>query len=622
MQQEDKNLNPLDSFPSSTVYHILIAFEKSEDAYTSRINGLSVPANGIVFNASSIGGTGNGKAIVVVNELYDKSTNIVHAESSWSFFAPHDSKTTSYVGTITTRDQSGFLFTQTLKELTQDLGISLHHLTFAWVPLFLCQTQQDDNVRIFVNPLYFHITSLSQSVDNVMGRTYQLDFVSCYNTYGNGPQFSELYQNTITHNASNNANIVPKNGSFSLGINLVKDEDEEKLKKRQDRLNSVKYMTTVGDFAASLEYSMNNQKTSHKTQLQEFLGLIKDSHSRKIKPLKQEDALPIEYKINCCPYYINKKLDNRNLPYEQTEIDQNIAGISSMTFPLGYSIHQVLSRVMTMSKDIGADHQSNDKVMTYKFTTTTNRNTEGKYIINTKINNYISPFNSNQRNTGPGTNLIKGKTIELTYQNTTDNSDIMSISYSSGPQFSLNNLEEVDDAPDTQSIYGDREPPTSNRNRGTLKYFNNSFSGVPVSRSINNNIGLQNSQTASAISNFKEQQQVLYTIEIKGNPHLLSDINRNPLDVMQPQVVTDSKSSNTIGRYNIYSNVEYSPMYIKVRILLDSSIGGKSLTATQRKTIQPSFYYSDYLHITRIDNIFSGGGFIQYIYCSRTDENA
>lgn len=596
-----KDLNPLSELASYAVYHILVAFEYSEDAYRFNYNRDFGP-NGYQFNA------GCGKAAVIVNEFKSSEITFKSAETTWSFYSPTDHRTTSYDGVIEVADRSGFLLTQLLNNITRDFETSITHLTFAWIPVFIGKkANSSDTKTLTPNPMFFHIYNYTQSLSSIEGRLYCFDIVSCYNTHGLSPQFSQLNQITINHKDANTYNTIPTPSSPTSGLKSTMEEDSIKLRARTARLNNSKYMKTVDDVCKSFELGLNAQTTDHKSQLQKYLSVIRNEYAEKIELVREYKQLPIDYSITVSDYYKNKKIDNINLPFERTQIDQNDYGISSLTFPNTFSIQTALMSIMKMSKDIGKDHLELP-TRTFKFTTATKRKCDNRYLIHTNINDFISPYNgeaSGSVNTGPGNGVIT-KPIEYTYQDMSgvlsEDNSITGLTYSVAPTFSLKPIESLSDKPDTQAVYADRESVSLRRQNEYADFFQNAFSGNKVLRGVTSNNGLQNAEAASAIAAFNPSQQTLYTLDVVGNPNLLSDINRNPRSVID----------NLPGNALIYKNIEFEPMYLKLKVYI---IGDK-----KNNPAKP-FYYDGMLHIYKITNYFNPGFFNQRIYCARTSEN-
>lgn len=596
-----KDLNPLSELPSYSVYHIIVAFEYSEDAYRFNYNQDFGP-NGYEFKA------GCGKAIIVLNEFKSSDITLKSATTTWNFYSPIDHRTTSYDGCIEVADRSGFMLTQALNKVTRDLSTSLTHLTFAWIPVFVGKKVNSSDTKIIrPNPMFFHIYNYTQSLTAIEGRLYCFDIVSAYNTHGLSPQFSQLNQITINNKEANTYNTILTPTAPTSGLKSTMEEDSIKLRARQNRLSKLKYMKTIDDVCNSFELGLNAQTTDHKLQLQKYFSIIRNDYVEKIKQVREYKQLPIDYSITVSDYYKNKKIDNINMPFEQTRIDQNDYGISSLTFPNNFSIHTALASIMRMSKDVGKDHLSLP-TRTFKFTTATKRKCDDRYLIHTNVNDFISPYNGespSSPNTGPGNGVVSN-VIEYTYQDMrgvlSEDNTVNGVTYSVAPTFSLKPIESLSEDPDTQAVYGDRESVSLRRESDYVGFFRNAFSGNKVVRGLTGNNGLRSAEAAAAIMAFNPAQQTLYTLDVVGNPNLLSDINRNP------QSVIDNDPANAL----IYKNIEYEPMYLKLKVYI---IGDKKNNPSK------PFYYDGMLHIYKIQNNFNPGYFSQRIYCARTSEN-
>lgn len=606
------DLNPLNELVTHSVYHILIGFQYSEDAYNFDLDK-DIGPTGTEFKS------GCGSALVFANESKGTECVIKSAQTVWSFFSDISHRTSSYDGKMEFVDRSGFFFTGNVQSFLNRLDMSLNHLTFMWVPVFYGTKDSRRGATVVKpKPMFFHVAKFTQNTSPLSGRLYYFDIVSCYNSHGLSPQFSIIQQNTVSSAESNAINSKPKPIEASSGIKSTRKEDAQKLKARESRLQKVKYMKTIADFCAGFSASLNDQKNQHKRQLQQFMSLIRDDYSDKILDIKKEQPLPIDYTIKVSDYYKSKTIDNRNLPFEQYEIDQSTPGISSITFPPSSSIQAAISLVMKMSNEIGIDH-TKKPTRTYKITTVTSRKCDGNYLIHTNVNDYISPYNGEPSvkgflgkvipsvNTGPGEGAVD-KPIEYTYQDKngmlSSDTTITSITYSTSPVFAISTSEVVNDDVDSQSVYGDREVVSANRGASGSEFFRDAFSGLRTVRGLMTDNGLQNPIAAAAISNFSPTQQTTYTIRVLGNPHLLSDLNRNPNDVIA------GKEGSPI----IYKFVEYEPMYMKLKIYISNA-------EMKKKKKISAFYYDGYLHMHRIVSEFNAGSFMQTIYCSRTNEN-
>lgn len=620
MNQIPESLNPLAEYHSYTSYHILVAFEFSEDAYTASITP-EIGVVGYAFNAADIGGKCGGRAIVLVNEISSAEVGIVYAESTWSFFSPMSVRSSSYVGSIELVDRSSLLFADRIKAFAEEMGMSIHHLTIGWATVFSCRrSQQADPELLFINPLHFHITRFTQSISGSVGRSYIMEFAASYNTHGLLPQFSKLYQTTITHKDGNTWNTIPTPDIVSQGIVSRMLEDSLKFDKRKNRLNKSKNMKTIGDVMDGLHVELDGQKFEHKKQLQRYMTMINEQYTDLIEKVEQQKGvLPIDYRIDLDSYYKPMKIDNRNLPFEQYEIDQRVQGMSSITVPFGSSINSAIDLVFKMSKAVAEDHMK-PQVKTFKITTSTNITCEKRYLINVKIRPYIVPLNSSdsysQYDSAPGESSISGKVLNYVFQDPDkQNQELQTVAYSTSPDYKLSPMELTKEEDDAQSVFGNREPVTSERNQKIKDFFKRAFSGVRAIKSIFYENGLEQPTKAAHISNFNHMQQTTYVLSIRGNPHLLNDINRNCLDVIQ-DVETGSNPDGS-GKYKIYKNIETDPMYVHLKVFLK---GDQDLGVEKSKEPERLFYYESYLHMYKITNIFEGGHLSQHLTCGRTEE--
>ena len=147
---------------------------------------------------------------------------------------------------------------------------------------------------------------------------------------------------------------------------------------------------------------------------------------------------------------------------------------------------------------------------------------------------------------------------------------------------------------------------TSTREIDGVDYFRNTFSGLKLARGMLRDNGLQNSEAAAMLSNFNPVQPTSYILRTVGNPHLLSDINRNP-----QEVIDDIDSTPLLYKFS-----EYEPMYLKLRIHLKGDRGKEKKAPND----SPTYYYEDYLHIYKIVNHYTSGEFIQLLFTGTTNE--
>jgi len=595
-----KDLNPLNSPYQVTAYHSIVAFQFSTAAYNFDGGPSSIGKVGESVNAMC------GSAYVVMNEFKDSSVGLDNAVTEWSFYSPRNYVTGEYVGYIEIIDRSAFKFDEIITKIIKDTETSVFHLTFKWDTIFIID-KGNGTETISVAPMYFHVNDNIHNISADNGRSYYFEILNCYASHGKSPQFFNLFNTTVTHKDGATINTIPVPTAPSSGIEPNNSETSAKFSARKDRLDKTKVMKTIENFCDSLLLVLGTEyRKKHKKQLQEYLSLTRNNdYEKKLDDFNDIEDPMVEYELDCDPYYKPKKINNRNMPFEQYEIDQTIPGISSITFPLGSTIHNALYTVFRSSQEIATDHK-HPSGKTFKFTTISERKCNSKYKIRTNINYHISPYNSQELNTGPGNGVVDVP-IEFTYQDSNaEDTNVISITYGETPHFELLPIEKNAKDPTTNIIYGDRELQTSNREIKGLIFFEYGFSGTKVARGTYTDNGLENAEVASYLSNYVPQQQITYTITVRGNPNLLSDINRNPRDVNEHQP----------GNPNIYKFVEYEPMYVKLKVYLE---GDQRNEAPERGV----YHYDNFVHLYKIRNIFTGGGgFVQKLYCGRTDNKS
>lgn len=595
----ESDQNPLNRYEQKTAFHILVGFEFSTAAYKFDYRS-NVGKVGESVSADC------GTAKVFMNELKDSSVQLDRASTIWDFYSTRSPMSNDYVGNIELLDRSGTKFDDTMKSLIGEVETSLFHITFMWVTAFRVKRDGKPTENLYSAPMYFHVSNEVHDVNADLGRSYFFDIVSCYNTHARSTQFLNITGNTITHKDGATINTIPTPVAGGGGIISNLAETSAKFSPRKDRLDKSKVMKTMEDFCQSFELCLMEARKKHKNQLQEYLSLTRNNdYVKKLDGINDITDPMVEYVIKCDPYYKGKKIDNRNLPFEQYEVDQNIAGISSITFPFGSNIHSALYQVFKSSKDIAADHASPIGCNTFKFVTATERKCNSKYKIHTNIYKYKSPYNSEGANTGPGDGVVD-KPLEFTYQEVEKKKDtnVMSITIGKQPAINFLPIEKTAKEDESDVVFGDRELQSVNREIKGINFFEYGYTGIRNARGILTDNGLEDSETASHLTNYSPTQQITYTITIVGNPDLYSDINRNPDHVIE----------HVEGNPVIYKFTEYEPMYIKLKIYL----GGD-----QRNSDTGVYYFDNYVHLYRVENIFTGGGdFIQRLHCGRTDTKA
>lgn len=607
-----EDLNPLSKYQSYTVKHIIVGFRYSEDACTFDI-GADVGVTGTAIK----GGQCNGPGIVIINELADPTFIVYEAQTNWSFYSPSTPTTGMYTGTMQIQDRVGMLFATRLRDYCTQLGMALGHITFAWKTFFVGNLADGETEVITANPMIFHITEFAQSLSADIGRSYIMNFVSSYNTFGQLPQFSKMFQTSLTHADGNVQKEIPTPESSSTGLLSRKEEDERNEAARKRRQDKSKPMKTLTDVFNSMQTEMTEQGYPNKTQVQEWQAALKNTFTKKLIPPKQYlPDLPLKYSMKLADKFTSYKIDNRNLPFEQPEQDQRLEGIRVLPFHLGSTLSKAVDTIMSLSRSVGKNFQGTTPEG-YRSTTTVLRGCAGQYKIHTNINPYKIPINTTKGvDTGPGDNLINGP-LEYVFQDSERKGrDILAISYRSNVTPIQRNMEEpTEDKDDIGVVYGNREPISIQRmpQEGD-DFFTSGYSGNRGFIGLFDTNGLESADNATTIkSNLSPalvKQNTSYNLSIVGNPYIMNDINRNPLDVMN--------DDDTRWTYILYNKPEYEPMYLKLTVYMnpESELGGKG-----GGNVDQTYFYSGYLHITNIQTTFTDSRFLQSIEAVRTEES-
>jgi hypothetical protein len=124
--------------------------------------------------------------------------------------------------------------------------------------------------------------------------------------------------------------------------------------------------------------------------------------------------------------------------------------------------------------------------------------------------------------------------------------------------------------------------------------------------------GLENAKSAGNIKNMVDPytytQTSEYELVIRGNPTILSDFNRNPVDIV----------NGDAGNVFNYPRPEFEPAYVRLTIFQ------KSQALNDESNIPEKFYYDGFYHLVRVVNMFGvikgQRSFYQKLYLRRTDD--
>jgi hypothetical protein len=443
-----------------------------------------------------------------------------------------------------------------------------------------------------------------------------MSVVGVANTVGLARSLSTVYQMDVTHKDGNVHKEIQQ-PLDNQGLATRQEENQTYGELRKQRLDKSKPMLTLKDLFEGLEADLNQQKFVHDGQLQRWLREIRDDHADKIVVAPQQtkgptpEQLPIDFTVDLDPIYYDYNIDNRNMPFEQPDVRQDNVGIRSFPVRTGTEIVDLVERMMMLSKAVGDDAR-NKPALTYKTTITATRTVTNRYSINIKIRQYVLPHNQleDENNTGPGNNI---ESLHF-FLNDPDEKDTDILSFKANNNYSVGDImleRQVLDNPSAGVVYADREQGTAER-RPELSFFQTMYSGIRPMIGSYTNDGLESAESAGNIMNLMDPytytQTTRYDVVIRGNPLLLSDVNRNPLDVVNDED----------GRVNYYPKPEVDPMYVKLTIYL------KSMALINDDRIPEQFYFDNYYHLYEVVNMFGvvGGkrSFYQTLKLKRTDD--
>lgn len=636
--------NPLNLGGSTTHRHMLIAFKYASDAFNLvKFDPIKVDVGQSLPDV--------GPNVVVVNEFGDQKFSIPEAMWDFDYIPNIGVSTTSSVGKIVIADRyvpysfinflkykvlakfneleaSDGTDEQTDDELVDDTKflMSLGHATFVLKTFF---TLEDDNIDSFdgdpkvisINPFYFNIDSLESvpSGSSIAPVSHIIHAIGAANTTGLLRSFGSIFQMNITHKDGNIHDTIPA-GTGSNGLKTRSAENTANAAKRKERLDLSKPMLTLKDVFEGFEADLNQQKFANKAQLQYWRRVIRnDKQPDKIvidpkqTKLPKREELPMDFVIDLDPLYAKYKIDNRNMPFEQPSIAQTEDGIRVLPIRPGAHIFQVVESLMLLSKEVGDDAVNPLLKKTFKTTITAKRSSE-RYTIYIKIRQYILPSNGETANTGPGVNTSDTPLHFFVNDALDRDVDVMEFKSHINYQVGDTMLEiQTTDNVGAGIIYADREQATAER-RPDLPFYQTLYSGVRPMIASYGIDGLESAQKAGNIFNLMDRytytQTTDYELLIMGNPYLLSDLNRNPNDVI----------SDSVGNgVHYYSRPEVDPMYVKVTIFessYDADVDGNG------QAVQERFYFDNYYHVTRVVNMFGvvgNGGFYQKLLLKRSD---
>lgn len=589
--------NPLLDLRKYQVRYILVAFSTTSDAVNTKVD-YTVGNTGTVLTGTQSGQ----KAVVVVNEFTDSRFMIYNHTNEFNFHSFFDRSTTSMTGSITISDMIGSYFSDFMKNIVaKTLDLSQTHIIFSLRTFITGTNSKQKEVIIPVNPLIFHMINLSNGFnDTDKANFYTLSYLSDYNTYGLLPNYSKMFQMTITH--KNSQSVIQKVSSSASR----KDLDTA----RQTKNNNDVTMKTLKDVFEGFEKALKNKSNIPQTKLNTWMGLINKSYPQYYGAPQQKSnkgTLPIDYNIILDEYYNDYEIDNRNMAFEQPEQSQLLTGIKSYQVKPAKFITKVVNNLMKLSTKVGIDASTKvDRQRSYKSNISTIKTNDNKYQFDMIIKSYVVPNNSETVDTGPGES---GKNpLTFTYMLNNKTADILGVHMSMNSDSYLEPNQDIPNNTDNKVVLGNREPLLNERTPST-DFFKTAFSGNRAMAN-NKNYSLENPVATTAIDNIVKTnltQTSTIFIDIIGNPYLLSDIFRDPTKV----------ASGDDDNPYYYKFPEYYPMYAYLDIYIKPSsfFGDATL-----KNLPLQYYYKGYYHLGKITTEINGSQFRHRLELYRTDD--
>jgi hypothetical protein len=599
--------NPLDQFDTYSVKHMLVAFKYTTDAEQTNI----VPTLG-VNPGDRITGASGGPGVIIVNEFSMTDFQINSARWTWNFYGPLTKTCGSCIGYVEITDRTGLHFIDFIKtKVTQILGVSEGHIVFVLRSFFLGNNFDNVNNDILVgNPLVFNMVTLADDLSPSSGRFYVMSFVGASTTFGQLNQYSKIYQMDITHaDGALHKNTPVPNVATCGTLTTRKQEDALQNGPRKTRIDKSKPMKTLKEIFQAFEAELNQQKFTNAAQLQSWLQHVNDDYSVKIVPPIQLENIPVDFFVRLDPAYNDYPVDNRNLPFEQPEQDQNKKGIRCFPIKTATDIPIAVEKLMKLSRKVG---QESALSIPYIFKTTISaiRTTNDRYQIYVVIRKIQVPINEVSLNSGPGNGAINPLQFSFQDPKIVDH-DIISIKVRESSDSSYQVLETQTQDTSALVVFGDREQITVERTP-LINYFQSQYSGLRAMINPYENYGLEYGTDASELdrnTDVRIKQKTHYSIVINGNPYLLNDVNRLPSDV------ANSNAANA----HYYKFTESEPMYAKLSIYLKSQ-AGIGIPQDQNENVNNKFYFDNWLHLGTVTNIFESGLFLQQLDLLRHSE--
>jgi hypothetical protein len=592
--------NPLLQLDTFQTQHVLAAFKTTSSAENTPLT-----------NTSGNAGDAVGDGFIITNEFTDATFTIPTISWAWN----RGNKTTSMTGTIKIADAVGGRFIDWFKtNIIPKMGVSAQHMTFALKTYFMGVDRDTEAYQIYTgNPLIFHVHEFEDmmNADNSMaqtGTTVAMHFTGAYNSTGQRVNFKP-YQMTLTHKDGNLNNSDPQIFAPSGGIDFRGNEDATKTGPRLQRLEKSKPMKNLKDLFDAFEVELNQQQYAHKRQVQKWLKDIRDGYEYKIDPEPNQqrgEKLPVKFEVQLDEIYNSYEIDNRNLPFEQTDEDKNVSGVTSVPLRAGATLVEMVSYLMKFSRKVG-DDAALTPPKSFKINISyIKESNQLKLVI--KIKQIDVAVTTTSIDTGPG---VASQPLNYTFK-AGERTDV-DITYLKTSITTDNGIKTLERGPRV-AVLGNREPVMGESIPDTApgtNFFDSEFSGLRTSVIPYLNGGLEDGvagANADIMQTLENSQTSAHEIQIYGNPDLMFDLYRKP---------SEAASLNSPGDFRYYEMPESYPMYLTIDIFLDSDA---QIGLNPSTTTNPKYYYRNHYEIVGVSNIMVESRFYQRIQLAKRDD--
>lgn len=596
--------NLIDDYSSYRIHAIMAAFKDTEAAEETVL-----PLSDSLDRGDRIG-----SGVVIFNDAKPSATKMSQLRHTFEWNSLRVAHTLTMGDLMLTDRNAASLLTFLRDKVVFPLETSLENLTFSLRIFWVLDTQNDvERDLISSTHFYFSVPEIKHSSDGSYNY-YRLPMIALQDTKCQLPNYSNLYNFTVTHQSGNLHEKVPE--PIGAGARIVPRGEEDAFKDeiRQSRIDLSTPMITLLDAMEALQADLNATNKVHLSQLQIWQSYIRDDFIDKLpRDLDQKKEIPIDYSVYLDPVYHEYKIDNRNLPFEQPEQNQPRPGIRAIPSKAGEPLSDMIDRIMRLSKKIGDDVENG---LRYKVVTTWRRMPNNRIKYDIQIHQFVLPETTpGVKDTGPGASAIRPLMFEY---KTTKNNEIYELSGRTSRNDRLTILEtDVETEEGRVSYGGDRESVSAERDI-EKSFFESGFSGPRAFIRENRTTGVEypralaNAMKSRFANQFKEDAKI--TITINGNPELYSDLLRKPSDVVDRDA----------GGATLYKFVEKEPMYAKLIIRnTDSSSDEEteeSVTEKEEDLTDIFHHRETHMHVYRIDTHISAGAFTQKLHLLRTDD--